>query len=147
MSTFSKEWVDALNFLKAGNGDFDLQKQYCQLALEFRLTLLMIQDVGIHAIGWSLGEAAEYVSAYDPVMGAECVFNHVFVAEPGFIIRCWMGVLKVETLRKKAQELLGRRFDVNVFQEVVAQWWCLPLQALEKHVDWYIDREKHEGIV
>jgi uncharacterized protein (DUF885 family) len=53
-----------------------------------------------------------------------------------------MGMRKLVSLREKARKALGTAFDIRKFHDTVPGTGSIPLDVLEKHVDWFIAREK-----
>ncbi len=53
-----------------------------------------------------------------------------------------MGMGKFVELREKARKALGPAFDIRKFHDAVLGSGSLPLDILEKHVDWFIAQQK-----
>jgi uncharacterized protein (DUF885 family) len=49
-----------------------------------------------------------------------------------------MGELKIQELRRKAQQALGAKFDLRDFNDVVLQTGAVPLHILEQRVDGWL---------
>ena len=47
-------------------------------------------------------------------------------------------MLKIQELRRKAEDTLGARFDIGAFHDTVLGGGALPLSVLEKRVDRWI---------
>jgi uncharacterized protein (DUF885 family) len=52
-----------------------------------------------------------------------------------------MGMRKFVELCEKARRELGARFDIRRFHDSVLSIGSVPLDVLEKHVDWFIAQE------
>jgi len=53
-----------------------------------------------------------------------------------------MGMRKLVALREKAKKSLGAKFDIRKYHDAVLGTGSVPLDVLERHVDWFIEGEK-----
>jgi uncharacterized protein (DUF885 family) len=51
-------------------------------------------------------------------------------------------MLKILELRKRAETVLGAKFDLREFHDVVLKNGALPLEILEQQVNEYVARKK-----
>jgi uncharacterized protein (DUF885 family) len=58
-----------------------------------------------------------------------------------------IGELKIAELRKRAEAVLGPRFDIRDFHEAVLSQGALPLDVLEEQVDQYIANKRAATLV
>ena len=53
-----------------------------------------------------------------------------------------MGELKIRELRKRAKEMLGTKFDIRQFHEIILEQGTVTLPILERRIDAYIASTK-----
>jgi len=106
--------------------------------LEFELlrAVRLVADTGIHALGWSLDEASEYVAVTTGV-GGEGVDGRVlrYTLIPGQATAYMVGMLEIQKLRSIARCSLGEAFDLAAFHEVILGNGVVPLSFLRDLVD------------
>ena len=102
------------------------------LSGELKCAAALVVDTGLHAMGWSRGQAVDYLRAQlsaDPADAGLMVDR--FVALPGDALACKIGELKIQTLRNRAQTVLGARFDIHEFHSQILKDGAMPLDVLE----------------
>jgi len=99
-------------------------------------------DTGIHSKGWSRDRAMQFL-ANNTSLSQGNVRAEVdrYISWPGQALAYKLGELKILELRGKAERLLGSRFDLREFHDVVLQNGALPLAMLEAVVERYIDEK------
>jgi uncharacterized protein (DUF885 family) len=109
-----------------------------RLQFELLRAVRLVTDTGIHAMGWSRGEAKRYM---DDTLGIPGRFSHEvdrYIVLPGQAVGYKLGMLKILELRQRAEEALGENFDLKDFHHVVVGNGSLPLEILEQLVTDYI---------
>jgi uncharacterized protein (DUF885 family) len=109
-----------------------------RLRLELHRTARMVVDTGIHAMGWTMGEAADYM---ETATGVPYALERLYqiVAIPGQACGYSVGRIKILELRQRAMDRLGDQFDIQEFHNVILGNGALPLTVLEHTVMEYID--------
>jgi len=99
----------------------------------------LVVDTGIHSKGWTREQVIKYMldnsaaSETDAVAEAER-----YVAIPGQALAYKIGALKIQELRKRAQDALGPKFDIREFHAEVLKDGAVPLDVLEAKIDRWI---------
>ena len=80
----------------------------------------LVLDTGMHGMGWSRDKAIEFFRANSPIeeINAEIETDR-YIAWPGQACSYKMGQLKIEELRRKAENELGNNFDIRHFHDEV----------------------------
>ena len=108
----------------------------------FRAVRLVV-DTGIHAKHWTREQAIAYMREKTG-MGEKDVKAEIerYIVIPGQACAYKVGMLKIQELRKRAQDQLGDKFDQREFHDTVLKNGALPLEILEEQVNAYIQRKK-----
>jgi uncharacterized protein (DUF885 family) len=115
---------------------------YLELLAQANGASRSVIDTGMNYMGMSLADARTYLREHSPIMSDVAVEGESlrFGADNfGQSVSYWMGFVKIWEARRRAQQALGPRFNLRDFHAVVLNWGSLPMDALDKHVDWYIE--------
>ena len=104
----------------------------------------LVLDTGMHGMGWSRNEAIEFFRANSPIeeINAEIETDR-YIAWPGQACSYKMGQLKIEELRRKAENELGNKFDIRHFHDEVLCDGGITLPILEKKIKDFINKYKN----
>lgn len=110
---------------------------------EMLRAMRLVVDTGIHAKGWSRDQAIEYMLA-NSSMGRTDATAEVerYIAIPSQALAYKVGALTIQRLRKKAEDALGKKFDIKEFHHQVLGTGALPMPVLEKKIDDWIAATK-----
>ena len=102
----------------------------------------LVLDTGMHGMGWSRDKAIEFFRANSPIeeINAEIETDR-YIAWPGQACSYKMGQLKIEELRKKAEDELGDKFDIRYFHDEVLCDGGITLPILENKIKDFIQRK------
>ncbi|WP_228114241.1 DUF885 family protein [Stenotrophomonas sp. MYb238] len=99
----------------------------------------LVVDTGLHSKGWSRQQVLDYMFANSSVSEPDAIAEaERYIAWPGQALAYKTGELKIQELRKRAQEKLGARFDIRQFHAEVLKDGSVPLDVLEEKVDGWI---------
>ena len=101
----------------------------------------LVLDTGMHGMGWSRDKAIEFFRANSPIeeINAEIETDR-YIAWPGQACSYKMGQLKIEELRRKAENELGDKFDIRYFHDEVLCDGGITLPILENKIKEFIQR-------
>ncbi|MDD1633181.1 MAG: DUF885 domain-containing protein, partial [Methylococcaceae bacterium] len=100
----------------------------------FRAVRLVV-DTGIHAQRWSREQAIEYMLQNTGMPETDVVAEiERYIVSPGQACAYKIGQLAILSLRDRAQQSLGPRFDPRAFHDAVLGQGALPLELLETKV-------------
>ena len=102
----------------------------------------MVVDPGIHLYGWSNEAAAAFLmeSGRFDETNVDTMLDRI-AAMPGQLTAYDTGALEIAALRAKAVSCLGARFDIQAFHDRILENGAVPLGALRRHVEEWIDDE------
>ena len=104
----------------------------------------LVLDTGMHGMGWSRDKAIEFFRGNSPIeeINAEIETDR-YIAWPGQACSYKMGQLKIEELRRKAENELGDKFDIRHFHDEVLCDGGITLPILEKKIKNFINKYKN----
>ena len=95
----------------------------------------LVVDTGMHDLGWSRGQAIEFMYDHTATTRANAV-NEIdrYIAWPGQALAYVTGKREIVRLRERAQRALGPRFDLRGFHHAVLRNGAIPLTLLDDEV-------------
>src|SRR5690606_17309957 len=96
----------------------------------------LVVDTGLHAKGWTEQEAVDYFRANSSIPDA-AIRSEVqrYLVYPGQATAYKVGMIRIQQLRRKAEEALGERFDIRGLHDAVLGGGAMPLDLPEQRVD------------
>ncbi|NVM75988.1 uncharacterized protein (DUF885 family) [Duganella sp. SG902] len=138
-NAFTEGWALYAETLGKEMGLFDDPAQYFgHLNDEMLRAVRLVVDTGMHAKGWTREQSIQYMKdtlGYDVVAKTE---TERYMAWPGQALGYKVGSLKIQELRKRAEQALGDKFSLPAFHAVVLGDGTVPLALLEQKVDHWI---------
>jgi uncharacterized protein (DUF885 family) len=118
----------------------DPYSKFGQLTFDAWRSIRLVVDTGIHAMGWTRDQAVQFMrensGMSDVGIGAEV---DRYIVWPGQALAYKIGQLKIREMRTLAETMLGDRFDVRAFHDLVLGEGALPLLELEGVVRRWLD--------
>ena len=121
----------------------DPYSDFGRLGSEIWRAIRLVVDTGIHSKGWTEEEAVQYFLNNTAIteMQARSEIQR-YIVMPGQATSYKIGMMKIQQLRKKAEDELGDKFDIRGFHDTVLGGGSLPLELLERKVDAWIEAQK-----
>jgi uncharacterized protein (DUF885 family) len=117
--------------------------KFGQLSAEMWRACRLVVDTGLHAFGWTREESIRYLTDNAAIAeSASIAETDRYILSPGQALGYKIGELKIKSLRAKAQQALGDKFDVRRFHNALLDDGPLPLTLLEARIDEWIETEK-----
>jgi uncharacterized protein (DUF885 family) len=112
----------------------------------------LVVDTGVHAQGWTRAQAQQYLRDNTALSDHE-IETEVdrYISWPAQALSYYLGEMEIVKERRKAEAVLGAKFNVRAFHDAVLETGSVPLPLLEQHLDaWiagggvgpYVDMEK-----
>ena len=120
----------------------DPYSNFGRLTYEMWRALRLVVDTGMHYFGWSRQRAIDYM-AENSALTLHNITTEVdrYISWPGQALAYKTGELKIRELRARAEDKLGKSFDIRAFHDVVLGSGAVPLNVLETNVDEWIASE------
>lgn len=110
-----------------------------RLQAELFRAVRLVVDTGIHYKKWPREQAIDYMKANTGMAQSDVVSEiERYIVMPGQATSYKVGMMKILSLREKAQRALGDKFDLRDFHDVVLKNGAVPLDILERFIDKYI---------
>lgn len=143
-TAFVEGWAEYASGLAGEMGLYaEPYDRYGRLAMEMFLASRLVVDTGMNALGWSREQALDFLR--ERVLESEAQLAtetlRYAVDMPGQALAYKTGAMAIQDLRRRAEEALGERFDIRRFHQAVLGHGAMPLDVLDEHVDWWIERE------
>lgn len=121
----------------------DPMQWYGRLSDEMLRAMRLVVDTGLHAEGWTRDQAIAYMrensSMADSDIEAEV---ERYIVNPGQALGYKIGDLRIQALRRRAEQALGPRFDVREFHTQVLDGGSLPMDVLEAKIGRWIESQQ-----
>jgi uncharacterized protein (DUF885 family) len=102
------------------------------LLVQLKCAAALVADTGLHGRGWTRAQAVDYLRVQVGADEADAeLLTDRFIAMPGDALACMMGEIKIQSLRSRAQQLLGPRFDIRNFHDEILEDGSMPMDVLE----------------
>jgi uncharacterized protein (DUF885 family) len=110
---------------------------------EMLRAMRLVVDTGIHAKGWTRDQSIAYMLSHSGMSNTDATAEvERYIAIPSQATAYKIGALKIQQLRKRAQDQLGPKFDIREFHAQVLDSGALPLTILEQKIDRWIAAKK-----
>ncbi|HEY4113921.1 MAG TPA: DUF885 family protein [Rhizomicrobium sp.] len=99
----------------------------------------LVVDTGIHSQHWTRLQGIKYLQDYTslPVHETETEVDR-YIAWPGQALSYYLGEMAILDARRKAEKVLGPKFNIRAFHDTVLELGSVPLPVLTKRIDRFI---------
>ena len=146
LSAYGEGWGLYSEFLADDMGIYTNEyEQFGKLTYEMWRACRLVVDTGIHAMGWTREKAVEYMSK-NTALSLHEINTEVdrYISWPGQALSYKIGEIKIRELRKKAKQVLGNKFDIRDFHEVILSQGTVTLSIMEERINNYINTTRDE---
>lgn len=99
----------------------------------------LVVDTGLHAKGWTREQAIKFMLDNSTLAESDVVSEvERYIAWPGQALGYKVGDLRIQGLRRRAEQALGPKFDVRDFHREVLCDGAVPMDVLTAKVDRWI---------
>ncbi|WP_210414112.1 DUF885 domain-containing protein [Luteithermobacter gelatinilyticus] len=121
----------------------DPYSNFGRLSYEMWRALRLVVDTGMHYLGWTRQQAIDFM-AENSALSLHNITAEVdrYITWPGQALAYKTGELKIRELRQRAEDALGKDFDLRAFHDELLRHGALPLSILEENMDRWIKAQK-----
>lgn len=143
-TAYSEGWALYSELLAKEMGAYQNDyNDFGRLITEIWRAVRLVVDTGLHAKGWTEAQAVEYFKSKAPIAeGAVVSEVQRYLVIPGQATSYKIGMIKILELRSRAKKMLGDKFDIRHFHDVILGGGAVPLNILERRVDAWIETVK-----
>ena len=117
----------------------DPWNRYGTLQDEQLRAMRLVVDTGLHSKGWTREQAIDFMLENSGMTRTEVVAEvERYIAIPSQALAYKVGALKIQELRREAEQALGDDFDIKAFHAQVLGTGALPLPVLEAKIDRWV---------
>jgi uncharacterized protein (DUF885 family) len=142
---FVEGWAEYCSALADEMGMYADPYDRCgRVAFDLFLTTRLVVDTGMNLMSWPRAKAIAYMKENtlqsDKEIDTETLRYSCDI--PAQALANKIGMRRFVELRENAKRELGSKFDIRRFHDAVLGSGAMPLDVLDKHVDWFIAQEK-----
>jgi uncharacterized protein (DUF885 family) len=144
ISAFGEGWGLYSEWLGIEAGIYtDHYSDFGRLTYEMWRAARLVVDTGMHVKGWSRKQAMDFMKD-NTALSLHNVRTEIdrYISWPGQALSYKIGEITIRKLRKRAEDELGRNFDVREFHFQVLKNGSVPLNVLENQIEDYLNKEK-----
>ncbi len=143
-TAYTEGWALYAEYLGKDLGMFtDPYQWFGRLNDEQLRAMRLVVDTGIHSLGWSREQAIKYMLDNSTLAETDVVSEvERYIAWPGQALGYKVGDLRVQALRRRAEQELGDKFDVRDFHREVLGDGAVPMSVLEAKIDRWVASRK-----
>ncbi len=115
--------------------------RYGWAVFDMFISARLVLDTGMNLLGWSLEEGRDFMRTHTFSSETEIASETLRYSTdmPGQALAYKAGLEKLLELRQRARALAGDDFDIRAFHAAVLGPGALPMQVLERHIEWSFD--------
>ncbi len=99
----------------------------------------LVVDTGMHAMGWTREQAQQYLRD-NTALSEHDIEEEIdrYISWPGQALSYYMGMTEILKERHKAEQTLGRKFNLRAFHDAILATGGVPLPVLDEYLDAWI---------
>ena len=144
LSVYGEGWGLYCEYLGKEAGMYEtLYEDFGRLTYEMWRACRLVVDPGMHYFNWTRQEALDFM-AENTALSMHEVTTEIdrYIGWPGQAVSYKIGEITIRELRKRAEESLGKKFDIRAFHDALLENGSVPLSTLEEIVDRWISSTK-----
>jgi len=140
ISAFGEGWALYSEYLGVEMGMYETPyDRFGYLSYQMWRACRLVVDTGIHHMNWTREQAQAYLRDNTALSDHE-IETEVdrYIGWPGQALSYYLGMMEIKTLRQKAEQALGPKFDIRAFHDAVLSMGSVPLPVLDRRIERFI---------
>ncbi len=122
----------------------DPYDDFGRLTFEMWRAVRLVVDTGLHAMGWTREQAIDYFRENTAKSDHDIAVEvDRYLVWPGQALSYKIGEMKIQQLRKKASDALGKNFNLRAFHDTILAEGAIPLDVLDDRITTWITEQKN----
>jgi len=143
-NAFTEGWAEYASWLGLEMGLYKDPYSLCgKYMMDMFLSTRLVVDTGMNHLEWPRSRAVKFMKDHllesDTQIHSETLRYSSDI--PAQSLGYKLGSIKMFELRDKVKKALGDKFDIRKFHHAILGSGSMPLPILEKHMDWFIEKE------
>ncbi len=143
-NSYTEGWAEYASWLGREMGLYQDPYSLCgRYMMDMFLSTRLVVDTGMNCLEWPRSRAVKFMKdnllESDTQIHSETLRYSTDI--PAQALGYKLGSIKMFELRDKVEKALGDRFDIRKFHDAILGTGSLPLPILERHIDWFIEKE------
>ncbi len=145
---FGEGWALYSEFLGEEMGMYETPYElFGRYTYEIWRACRLVIDVGIHYKDWSKEKAIDFMVENTALSLHEINIEiERYISWPGQAVSYKIGEIVIKSLRSKAEDVLGDKFNIQEFHERILRNGSVPLPVLIEEIDQYIEEKGEQGL-
>jgi uncharacterized protein (DUF885 family) len=141
-TAFTEGWGLYAEYLPKEFGFYkDPYSDFGRLSMELWRAARLVVDTGLHAKNWKIADSIKWLNDNTPSPDDENERAiQRYIVMPAQATAYKIGMLKILKLREDSKKLLGKKFNIKEFHDIVLKNGSLPLDILEENVKAWTNR-------
>ena len=143
-NAFNEGWAEYASWLGMEAGLYrDPYSRAGKYMMDMFISVRLVVDTGMNFLEWPRTKAMDFMR--ENVLETETQIQseslRYSVDIPAQALGYKLGSIKMQELRANAEKALGDKFDIRKFNDALLGDGSMPLPILERHIDWFIQKE------
>ncbi len=143
-NAFTEGWAEYASWLGLEMGLYQDPYSLCgRYMMDMFLSTRLVVDTGMNYLEWPRSKAVKFMKEHllesDTQIHSETLRYSTDI--PAQSLGYKLGSIKMFELRDKVKKALGEKFDIRKFHNAILGSGSMPLPILEKHIEWFIEKE------
>ncbi len=140
VSAFGEGWALYCEKLGVEMGMYETPyDRFGMLSYQMWRAARLVIDTGIHAKGWTREQGVAFLRDNSALSEHEIATEvDRYIGWPGQALSYYLGQLQIEKERARAEAVLGERFDIRAFHDMILSLGSVPLPTITARTDRFI---------